>query len=231
MFYKDWEPIYEKIANDFNFQIENDKKSAEVLNKLLKKKYLFTVKELEEMITDKEIVIFGAGPSLENSILTHKNKIINKIKISVNGATSALLKNKIFPDIIVTDLDGDVFDQIIANSNGSVIIIHAHGDNIAEIKKYVPKFKKNIIGSTQINPSQYENIHNFGGFTDGDRAVFIASHFKAKKIHLIGFDFDGRIGKYSYPINKNKKLKMKKLRWCKHLIGLLMQKNQKITYL
>lgn len=231
MFYKDWEPIYEKIAKDFNFQIENDKKSADVLNELLKKKFLYPLKELEEMITDKEVVIFGAGPSLENSILTHKNKIINKLKISANGATSALLKNNIFPNIIVTDLDGDVFDQIMANSKGSVIIIHAHGDNITEIKKYVPKFKKNIIGSTQINPSKYENIHNFGGFTDGDRAVFLASHFKAKKLYLIGFDFDGRIGKYSYPKNKNKKLKMKKLRWCKHLIGLLMQKNQKISYL
>ena len=112
-----------------------------------------------------------------------------------------------------------------------VAIIHAHGDNIAEIKKFVPKFKKNIIGSTQISPLPYENIYNFGGFTDGDRAVFLASHFKAKNIHIIGFDFEGRIGKYSYPENKDKKQKLKKLKWCKYLIGLLMQKNPQISYL
>lgn len=231
MFYKDWEHIYEKIAEDFNFKVENDKKAADVLNELLQKKHLFSLKELKEMITDKEVVIFGAGPSLENSILTHKNKIVNKVKISANGATSALLKNNILPNIIVTDLDGDVVDQVKANSNGSVIIIHAHGDNIAEIKKYVPKFKKDIIGSTQINPLPYNNIYNFGGFTDGDRAVFLASHLKAKMIHLIGFDFEGIIGKYSYPEKKDKKQKLKKLRWCKYLIGLLMQKNQQISYL
>ena len=231
MFYKDWEPFYNKIAEDFNFKLENDKKAADVLDELLEKKQLFSLKELKEVITDKEVVIFGAGPSLENSILTHKNEIINKVKISANGATSALLKNNILPNIIVTDLDGDVVDQVKANSNGSVIIIHAHGDNIAEIKKYVPKFKKDIIGSTQINPLPYNNIYNFGGFTDGDRAVFLASHFKAKKIHLIGFDFEGRIGKYSYPENKDKKLKLKKLRWCKYLIGLLIKKNQQISFL
>ena len=119
MFYKDWEPIYKKIAEDFNFQVESDKKAADVLDKLLQKKQLFPLKKLEEMITDKDVVIFGAGPSLEDSILAHKNEILNKVKISANGATSALLKNNIFPNIIVTDLDGDVVDQVIANSNGS----------------------------------------------------------------------------------------------------------------
>ena len=205
MFYKDWEPIYKKIAEDFNFHVESDKKAADVLDKLLQKKQLFPLKKLEEMITDKDVVIFGAGPSLEDSILAHKNEILNKVKISANGATSALLKHNIFPDIIVTDLDGDVVDQLMANSKGSIAIIHTHGDNIANIKNFVPKFKKNIIGSTQISPLPYENIYNFGGFTDGDRAVFLASNFKAKNIHMIGFDFEGRIGKYSYPENKDKK--------------------------
>jgi len=231
MFYKDWEPIYKKIAQDFNFQVRNDKKAADVLDELLQKKHLFSIKELEELIVAKEVVIFGAGPSLENLILKHKNEIVKKVKISADGATSALLKNDIFPDIIVTDLDGEIADQVIANSKGSIAIIHAHGDNISEIKKFVPKFNKNIIGSTQIDPIPYKNIYNFGGFTDGDRAVFLASHFKAKKIHLIGFDFDGIIGKYSYPEKKDIKLKLKKLKWCKYLIGLLMQKNQQISYL
>lgn len=231
MFYKDWDPIYKKIAEDLNFPEEKEKLAAGVLNKLLQKKKLISIKKLEDLIASKEVVVFGGGPSLEPLIISHKEEFINKLKIAADGATSALLKNNILPEIIVTDLDGKISDQLEANSNGSVTIIHAHGDNIAEIKKYVPEFKGDIIGSTQINPLPYENIYNFGGFTDGDRAVFLASHFKANKIHLIGFDFDGRIGGYSYPENKDKNLKLRKLRWCKYLIDSLMKNNQHIFQL
>jgi uncharacterized Rossmann fold enzyme len=231
MFYKDWEPIYKKIAKDLNFRLENEKKAVDVFDKLLLKKQLFPLDKLEEMISDKEVVIFGAGPSLNDSINLHIKKIKNLVKISADGATSALLKKNIFPDIIVTDLDGNVSDQIKANSNGSLLIIHAHGDNISEIKKYLPKLKKGIIGSTQINPLSHKNINNFGGFTDGDRAVFLASHFNAKKIFLIGFDFEGRIGKYSKIENKDINLKLRKLNWCKYLIEFLNDKKKNIYFL
>ncbi len=231
MFYKQWEPIYEKIAKDFNFQLENEKKVVDVFDKLLNKKKLLPLKKLEEIISGKNVVIFGAGPSLKDSINLHITKIEDSVKISADGATSALLKKNILPDIIVTDLDGNVSDQILANSNGSIIIIHAHGDNISEIKKYLPKLKKDILGTTQINPLAYKNINNFGGFTDGDRAVFLASHFNAEKIYLIGFDFDGRIGKYSYMENKDINLKLRKLNWCKYLINSLTTNKQNIYFL
>ena len=231
MLYKDWEPLFEKIAEDFNFQIENEKKAADLLDKLLNKKKLFPIKKLKEMINNKDVVIFGAGSSLEEKIIEYKNEIVNLVKISADGATSALLKNNFSPEIIVTDLDGYVPDQIKANSNGSVTIIHAHGDNISKIKKYLPEFKKDIIGSTQIDPQPYKNIFNFGGFTDGDRAVFLASHFNAQKIHMIGFDFKGRIGKYSYPEKKDINQKLKKLKWCKNLIKLLIKDKKNIYYL
>ncbi|UCF49003.1 MAG: DUF115 domain-containing protein [Thermoplasmatales archaeon] len=231
MFYKDWESIYKKIAKDFNFRLENEKKAVDVFDKLLYKKQLFPLEKLEEIINDKEVVIFGAGPSLNDSINLNIKKIKNLVKISADGATSALLKKNIFPDIIVTDLDGNVSDQIKANSDGSILIIHAHGDNISEIKKYLPKLKKGIIGSTQINPLSYKNINNFGGFTDGDRAVFLASHFNAKKIFLIGFDFEGRIGKYSNIENKDLNLKLRKLNWCKYLIEFLIDKKKNIYFL
>jgi len=231
MFYKDWEPIYRKILEDFNFQVENDKKSADVLNQLLKKRKPFSIKELEDIITGKEVVIFGAGPSLESSLITHKKDLVGKLKIAADGATSALMENNVFPEIIVTDLDGKITDQLEANSKGSITIIHAHGDNIDKVKKFVLEFKGNIVGTTQTNPKPYENIHNFGGFTDGDRAVFLAEHFNAKKTYLIGFDFDDEIGRYSFSANNDKKLKLKKLKWCKYLIELLKKHKQNIDYL
>jgi len=231
MFYKDWKPIYEEIAKDFNYMLEKEMKSTEMLDDLLKKRNKFPLDELYGKISDKEVIIFGAGPSLEKTLDLHKELIKESITISADGTTSALLKNDILPDIIVTDLDGNINDQIYANSNGSLTIIHAHGDNISEIKRFVPKFKNKVIGSTQINPQSFENVYNFGGFTDGDRAVFLSSHFNAKKIQLIGFDFNGEVGKYSCPEKKDINLKIKKLKWCKHLIELLIKKNGNIYYL
>ena len=231
MFFKDWKPIYEKIADDLNFPLEKEKQAATILNQLLEKKNVYSNDNLKEIIVGKEVVIFGAGPSLETSIIKHKRDLIGKIIIAADGVTSALLKNDILSDIIVTDLDGKVSDQIKANSEGSVVIIHAHGDNVSNVKKYVPEFNGELVGSTQIDPEPYENIQNFGGFTDGDRAIFLADHFKAKKICLIGFDFQGEIGEYSFAENKDYKLKLKKLNWCKYLINLLKKDNQNIQEL
>lgn len=228
MFYKDWKPIYQKIAKDLNFQEENDKLAADVLNQLLQNNKIGTLKKIEKMINEKEVIVCGAGPSLERSLIIYKEKLADMLKISADGATSALLKNNILPDIIITDLDGKVTDQLKANSQGSIAIIHAHGDNISNIKRYVPEFKGDILGSTQINSNSYKNIYNFGGFTDGDRAVFLAEHFHAKMIYLIGFNFDGKIGRYSFSDNKNKSLKLKKLKWCEYLIELIKKKKQNI---
>ena len=231
MFYKDWEPIYRKIAKDLYIQKENDKQAAEILNQLLQNNKNFTLKKFKEIINDKVVVIFGAGPSLESSLISHIKEISNMVKISADGATSALIQNDIQPDIIVTDLDGKISDQLKANSEGSIAIIHAHGDNIDHLKKYVPKFEGKIIGTTQIDPGPFENLNNFGGFSDGDRAIFLADYFHAKKIYLIGFDFDGKIGKFSYPHKKDKGQKLKKLQWCKHLIDILKKDNQNIQEL
>ncbi|MDH7517669.1 MAG: DUF115 domain-containing protein [Candidatus Thermoplasmatota archaeon] len=218
MYYKEWELIYKKILCEFNFSIEADQISADFLDNILKKNNSYNVKKLEDVIKNREVVVFGAGPSLEKSIIKHKNFFVEKIKIAADGATTALLKNNILPDIIVTDLDGGVVDQIKANNKGSIIVVHAHGDNLDKIKRYVPKFRGPLVGTTQTNPKNYSKLSNFGGFTDGDRAVYLADHFQAKKIYLVGFDFNKKIGKYSFPSKKDKKVKLKKIEWCKTLL-------------
>ena len=57
------------------------------------------------------------------------------------------------------------------------------------------KLQSNIWGTTQNYFSS--ELFNFGGFTDGDRAIFLAFYFQAPIIGLIGFDFGKKIGKYS----------------------------------
>ncbi|MBW6471049.1 MAG: DUF115 domain-containing protein [Methanosarcinaceae archaeon] len=112
-------------------------------------------------------------------------------------------------DVIVTDLDGDVKKEIVANKKGALAVVHAHGDNIDKIKKYVPRLR-GVIGSTQANP--LENVYNFGGFTDGDRCVYLAKEFGAVSITLVGFDFDD--------VNVSD-MKKKKLGWAKLLIDAI----------
>jgi hypothetical protein len=87
--------------------------------------------------------------------------------------------------------------------------VHAHGDNIDKLEKYVPLLHS-IVGSTQSVP--LKNVYNFGGFSDGDRCVFLAKEFGAAKINLIGFDFNDE------DVTPTKK---KKLHWAKTLIGEL----------
>jgi uncharacterized Rossmann fold enzyme len=226
-----WESFYKEIIKDFNYNIENDIKSANVLYKILQKREnIIFLKELNSLINNKEIIIFGAGPSLEKKVSKFKQISSNKLNIAVDGATTCLLKNNILPQLIITDLDGRIIDQLKASSMGSITVVHAHGDNIKKIKKYVPKFKGGIIGTISINPEPFDLLYNFGGFTDGDRAVYLVDHFNAKKINLIGFDFNNEIGRYSFTESKNINLKLRKLYWCKYLIDNLNIQN-KINYI
>jgi len=221
MDYQTWKPFYEKILVDLEIDSKKDKQAADILDKFLEKQHGKNVyQNLRLQIENKDIFVFGAGPSLENSLEKYNAKFEKKVKIAADGATSALLKHEIVPEIIVSDLDGYLPDLIEANGLGSIAVIHAHGDNIDKLSTYFSKFKGEVIGTTQTDPSFFNSLFNFGGFTDGDRAVFLADHFNAKTISLIGFDFDNKIGKYSFASKKDKKRKLKKLRWCKKLLDL-----------
>jgi uncharacterized Rossmann fold enzyme len=228
---ENWDIIYKKIIKELNFDINKDIKSSKILDDIIKVKKKIKTDELYKLIRYKDIFIFGAGSSLNNSIKKYKHVFENKIKIAADGSTSALIKNNIHPEIIVTDLDGKIEDQINENKKGSIVIIHSHGNNINKIKKYVDKFNDNILGTTQVSHIFFENLYNFGGFTDGDRCIFLSEYFKVKRIFLIGFDFNGNVGEYSFTKNGNINLKIKKLKWCKRLIDILNAKYNNIYFL
>lgn len=224
MNYPEWEPIYKQILDDFGFEQAEDEAAAVVLKDLLVLKNKISIKELSEIINNKQVHIFGAGPSLNSDIAVADNTFDGVI-IAADGATSELVKKDIIPDIIVTDLDGFIPDQVRANEQGAILIVHAHGDNTPALKTWVPKFNGNLLGTTQARPPDGDEIYNFGGFTDGDRATFLAAHFNAKKINLIAFNFN-QVGKTSY--KNNSKTKLRKLTWANLLIGMI--KKPAITF-
>jgi len=217
--YSEWEKIYKSILADFGFSEEEDVKSAKVLDRILSDKDTEKIiTKIGSLIKGKDVIVFGAGDSVCRSITRFRGFVELSTKISADGATSALLEEGIVPDIVVTDLDGDIDDIMLANNMGSIVVLHAHGDNIEKINLLASKFDR-VVGTTQTNPSMFRNLLNFGGFTDGDRAVFLARHFKPRRIYLAGFDFDGKIGRYSFTSERKVSLKLKKLEWCRRLLA------------
>jgi uncharacterized Rossmann fold enzyme len=213
-----WFSWYKEILEEFSFNKEMDEKSAKMLRKLLKYKKSLSP---EDISIKSDTIIFGAGPSLKRNIKDLKNLEIDCFSmICADGAVTALLEEGIIPDIVVTDLDGKIEDIIDSNKNGSIMVVHAHGNNIINIEKYVPTLE-NVLATTQSTP--LENVYNFGGFTDGDRCVFLAVQLGAKNIFLAGMDFGKIITQYSRP-DINEKLgiadsiKEKKLKYAKKLV-------------
>jgi len=213
-----WQEKYLEILKEFNYDRTNEIKSAKILDFILKNNLCSDV--LERKIKNKTVFVVGAGPSLIAS-LPYLKKFNSITKIVADGATQAMLENEMVPDIIVTDLDGHMESLKKASETGSIMIVHAHGDNIKRLPHAI-SFRY-CIGTTEDRP--FGKIRNFGGFTDGDRCVFLANHFGASKIILIGMDFGIHIGKYSKVGGYNKSIKIKKLRKGKSLLEWLASKS------
>jgi len=206
-----WEKRYFSILKEMDYSEKKDKESALVLDSILKK--TDAIEKVKEIIQGNTVFVIGSGPSLSIAIPKLK-KLKKSIKIAADSSLKPLIDNGIIPDIIVTDLDGNE-DTIKKISNTkSIFVIHAHGDNIEKL--HMVKKMKNCFGTTQTNP--FNKIQNFGGFTDGDRGVFLASHFGAKKIILFGMDFGNQIGKFSNTKRSDRKIKLKKLKIGKDLL-------------
>ena len=230
--YNNWDYWYPLIMDDFGFSRVDDELSAKILNDEIRKIGKFDINHVH---VNNQCIIFGAGPSIKKHIGYIKEHVFieNYTLIAADGATTALIEEGIIPDFIVTDLDGKIGSIIEANKRGSVLHVHAHGDNIDKIEKYLPKLDK-IIPTCQSNP--FDLLENYGGFTDGDRAAHIAVYsLKMTKIILAGMDFGDIITNYSRPeigvkLKQADEIKKKKLFYAKILINSLKKENVQIEF-
>ena len=214
-----WKTQFKEIRKEFGYLEKDDLISVRKLDSLLKGKN--SKREFQNMIQGKTVFIIGAGPSLTKS-LKYIKKSKNVTKIVADGAVRALLEKNIKPDILVTDLDGDLKSIEKIGKTMIPIIVHAHGDNYEKLE--IVKKLKNVVGSTQTR--KIGKIENFGGFTDGDRCVFLAEYFNASKIVLIGMDFGQKIGKYSKHRIVDRKIKIKKLKFGKKVVEWIGTKSK-----
>ncbi len=224
MEFDEWEPLYLRILAEFNFDRHADEESARILSELLRRhdkdseqeksggqRESGTLHDLRELISKKRVVVCGNAPSLAaevEAIEAYGSGESECVTIAADGATTVLMACGMIPEVIVTDLDGTIEDIISASNLGSFVVVHAHGDNIPAVRSVVPQLNMaRVLGTTQSKP--LENIHNFGGFTDGDRCVFLARACHAAEVALFGFDYDDP---------DVSRVKKKKLAWAKRLI-------------
>lgn len=207
MNYDAWEPFYLRILDDFGFSRSRDEEAARLLTQLLRD-FEDCLAAAADKVRGRAVIVCGNAPSLDEEVgdLNEENAVL----IAADGAAAVLLRKKIVPAIIVTDLDGPFHEIFDANQQGSIVVVHAHGDNLDALRAFVPQLRE-VIGTAQCRPP--EGIYNFGGFTDGDRCVFLAMALGAASIRLVGFDFDDET------VTPRKR---KKLAWAKRLIDLAL---------
>ncbi|WP_407414691.1 6-hydroxymethylpterin diphosphokinase MptE-like protein [Methanobrevibacter sp.] len=228
MEFGEWNIYYKEILDDFGFSREDDEKCAQVLDEILSEKGCLTLDDLSKIVgfSDK-FIVFGAGPSLKDHIVELKENydLRDYVLVAADGATTALIEERIVPDIVVTDLDGNLDDILLADLRGANIVVHAHGDNLDKIVQITPYFT-NVLGTTQAQP--VGNIYNFGGFTDGDRAIFLTVALGASEVTLAGMDFGDIVTKYSRPnipdiVGPADEVKRKKLQYAEKLTNWIIE--------
>lgn len=199
--YDDWEPIYQEICEYFSFDPAEDDRAAHILADLTSQDATALLKNL---IFGKTVTVCGNAPTLVQELDT-----ITGVIIAADAASGVLIRHGITPDVIVTDLDGIEDEAITLNKKGTILVVHAHGDNIPRIRTWVPRMKGPLVLTTQGKP--FNHIYNFGGFTDGDRAVYLAYEMQASDVKLAGFDLDDP---EVTPMKKGK------LQWARKLLSL-----------
>ncbi|MHB8396893.1 MAG: 6-hydroxymethylpterin diphosphokinase MptE-like protein [Thermoplasmataceae archaeon] len=210
MNYEDWSEFYLRICAEFRYDPSMDAKAADLLSTLLKGCRIFDYRN----IAGRMCLI--TGPKLDPERDDHPGSY--DWTVVADSALPAYYSTYGRPGIIFTDLDGDVDLIKRCNREGTVCVIHAHGDNMDKIREHVPDFRSNVIGTCQSAP--FGNLLNFGGFTDGDRAAFFMDTLGFDTIDLIGFDFETPVLKKG----QDPEQKRKKLLWARELLRYLSEK-------
>jgi hypothetical protein len=118
------------------------------------------------------------------------------VSVAVEGFTARRLAEAgVRPDVVVTDLDYEPASVGL----GSVVVVHAHGDNVDLLPLYRPPRR---VYTVQVPPPP--GTYNVGGFTDGDRAAHLAYAMGAREIAISGFYPD-------VPIKRRDSVKARKL--------------------
>ena len=216
-----WMAWYGRILSEFGYSVRRDREAAVLLDAALADP--LPAARVGEIVAGRTAIVAGAGPSLHRlaGALRRRGMPRGAALVSADSATGALLDAGAVPDVVVTDLDGNRGGALVrAAAEGSAMVVHAHGDNTGEIGRLAASLGPRCMGTAQCRP--VGSLHNFGGFTDGDRAAFLADSLGAARIVLCGMDVSGgRIGSASATPASGRAAKLKKLEWAGRLLAWL----------
>lgn len=180
MKFSEWEPVYTEILRDFGYSRAMDERARDRLVELT------TPNCITEYSSGTSVGIAGGAASL-SSELSRLDGVDSVIAVS--NAAAVLRNAGVSFEMMVTDLDKVPETAKLLTKEGTSVVVHAHGDNISALESWVPEFEpRYVIPTTQAEPTQH--VRNFGGFTDGDRAAFLADELGASRIVFVGWDFD-----------------------------------------
>lgn len=196
-----WEPVYERILSDFGFDRTADEHGRDRLASMTEP---FDLDALAGF-SGSTIAVVGAAPGLTNEIDAVATA---DCVVAASSAVTTLRDAGVDVDLAVTDLDGAPERLATASHEGLPVAVHAHGDNVDALERWVPVFADDrLLPTTQAAPAG--PVRNFGGFTDGDRAAFLADALGAVELRFFGWSFDDP---------SLDEVKTKKLDWAERLL-------------
>jgi len=179
-----WEPAYDGLLESFGYPRDGDERARDRLDELLGGHELYDPDQLG--LSGQTVAVAGAGPSLE----AEADRAADADTVfAASTAVDRLAAVGIEVDAMVTDLDKNPATGRALTDAGIPVFAHAHGDNVPAVDEHVPSYDPPfVVPTTQAAPTDV--VRNFGGFTDGDRAAFVADHFGAAELTFVGWDFD-----------------------------------------
>ena len=203
MRFSEWEPVYRQILDSFGFERAGDEEARDVLAS-----FVSPFDRSRLVWGGQTVAICGAAPTLDEEL-----HVVDDADVVVAASTAAdVVREAGYEvDLMVTDLDKNPETAVGLSEHGTPVAVAAHGDNVPAIREWLPKFDtEHVLGTTQAAPRG--PVVNWGGFTDGDRAAFIADELGASRLVFAGWDFDD-------PTVDT--MKAQKLAWAERLLAWL----------
>ena len=201
MDYQTWLPVYDRILDDFGYDRVGDERARDRLATLVT---AFDESRLD-WIDGATVAVAGAGPELESEagVAADADAVI-----AASAAADRLRAVGVSVDLMVTDLDKTPATAVQLTREGTPVAVAAHGDNRPALEQYVPRMDPEwVLATTQAAPRG--PVVNFGGFTDGDRAAFLADEAGAAALSFPGWALDDPTVDA---------MKRRKLRWAERLL-------------
>lgn len=178
-----------------------------------------TLEALVQRLEEAQNVVLVGAAVVEEDLNRHWPE--KTVFLAADGAVGACF-GRVDVLCVITDLDGgDHLHEAVRR--GIPLIVHAHGDNEERWQACTATWAKQGGASlvlTHQTDEAYPDMHNVGGFTDGDRAACLlaALGVPLEHVQFVGYAVD-HVGPWSGATDPVRKLD--KLKWMERILNLL----------